>query len=97
MLNVNVKSQADLDRFLKEFEQLMSEINRKVTEGAFNPQDPADVEQAIRRTEGIVDEQVGKYPDNPIIQGACSDVKTRLRDSIQAQAQGHIHKRPLSL
>lgn len=52
----------------------------------FNPDDPASIEAAIQKVEGLVDDKIALYKDNPMIASFAASMKDTYRQSIVARA-----------
>jgi hypothetical protein len=53
---------------------------------SFDPEDPASIEAAIQRAEGIVDDRLGAYASNLIIGPMAAQLKDKYRQAIIDQA-----------
>ena len=72
----------DFDRQLKEAQLTVELLNRHVDHVKFNPVDPTDIERAISEIEGMVDERLGKYRSNEIIDRFITETKKSYREQI---------------
>lgn len=90
MIQISVRSLDDLNSFFKKFEKLMAEINNEISENAFNPRDPAALEQAVAKADAVVNERLKHHADNPLITGIAAEIKETVRQGIRAQANAFV-------
>lgn len=81
-----IKGLNELSRKMKELEKAMSALDGEIGSVSFDPQDPQSIELAIQKMETAIDERVGDYRNNDIVQGIISETKERYREAILERA-----------
>ncbi|MDR7102850.1 hypothetical protein [Croceicoccus sp. BE223] len=81
-----VKGLDELSRKMKELEKAIAALDGEIGTVNFDPNDPQSIEVAIQKMEQTVDERVGDYSRNDMIEGIVSEVKERYRQAILERA-----------
>ena len=75
-----------LTRQLDGAEKALKELDGELGTIHFDPSDPTSIEKAITDIETIIDERVGQYASNPIIQPLIEAMKETYRSGILERA-----------
>jgi hypothetical protein len=81
-----IKGLDELSRKMKELEMAIAALDGEIGSVNFDPNDPQSIEVAIQKMEQAVDERVGDYSRNDMIEGIVSEVKERYRQVILERA-----------
>jgi hypothetical protein len=81
-----IKGLDELTRKMKELEKAAAALDGEITNVGFNPHDPQSIELAIQKMEAALDERVGEYSRNDLVQGIASEMKERYRQAILERA-----------
>lgn len=81
-----MKGLDELSRKMKELEKAIAALDGDIGTVNFDPNDPQSIEVAIQKMEQAVDERVGDYSRNDMIEGIVSEVKERYRQAILERA-----------
>ncbi len=81
-----IKGLNELSRKMKELEKAIAALDGEIGSVNFDPNDPQSIEVAIQKMEQAVDERVGDYSHNDMIEGIVSEVKERYRQTILERA-----------
>lgn len=81
-----IKGLNELSRKMKELEKAIAALDGEIGSVNFDPNDPQSIEVAIQKMEQAVDERVGDYSRNEMIEGIVSEVKERYRQAILERA-----------
>ncbi len=81
-----IKGLNELSRKMKELEKAIAALDGEIGSVNFDPNDPQSIEVAIQKMEQAVDERVGDYSRNDMIEGIVSEVKERYRQAILERA-----------
>ncbi|MEL7614530.1 hypothetical protein AAGW18_18675 [Vreelandella titanicae] len=72
----------DLKRKLQELQKVAEELDGNITNVSFEPHDPQSIDLAIQRMESAVDEKVGDYRGNNMVEDLVLAIKERYRQAI---------------
>lgn len=72
----------DLKRKLQELQKVAEELDGNITNVSFEPHDPQSIDLAIQRMEAAVDEKVGDYRGNNMVEDLALAIKERYRQAI---------------
>jgi hypothetical protein len=75
-----------LTKQLDEAQKAFAELDGKLGEVSFEPDDPASIEAAINKAGAMIDERVGRYSSNPLVGPMIDEIKERYRSAIIAKA-----------
>lgn len=81
-----MKGLDELSRKIKELEKAIAALDGEIGSVNFDPNDPQSIEVAIQKMEQAVDERVGDYSRNDMVEGIVSEVKERYRQAILKRA-----------
>lgn len=81
-----IKGLNELSRKMKELEQAIAALDGEIGSVNFDPNDPQSIEVAIQKMEQAIDERVGDYSRNDMIESIVSEVKERYRQAILVRA-----------
>lgn len=81
-----IKGLDELMRKMKELEKAISALDGEITSVGFDPHDPQSIELAIQKMEAAIDERVGDYGNNDMVQGIVGEMKERYREAILERA-----------
>ena len=81
-----MKGLDELSRKMKELEKAIAALDGEIGSVNFDPNDPQSIEVAIQKMEQAVDERVGDYNRNDMVEGIVSEVKGRYRQAILERA-----------
>lgn len=81
-----MKGLNELSRKMKELEKVTAALDGEIGIVSFNPNDPQSIEVAIQKMDQAVDERVGDYSRNDMVEGIVSEVKERYRQAIVERA-----------
>jgi uncharacterized coiled-coil DUF342 family protein len=73
-------------RKMKELERAVAALDGDITTVSFDPNDPQSIELAIQQMETAIDERVGNYSKNDMIEGVVAELKERYRQAILDRA-----------
>lgn len=76
-----------LSRKMDELSKFGSDIDGRLGEVSFDPNDPGDIERAIAEMESMVDERASSYPRNDAIQNIAGQMKEKYRQAILNKAE----------
>jgi hypothetical protein len=85
----------DLAWQLKDARRAAESVDGDLAKLRFNPNDPGDVERAIRDAEWMVDQKLRRYRSNPFIEKMIPETKKECREQIiklaasSRQSAGH--------
>ncbi|WP_373928669.1 hypothetical protein QTN93_00475 [Sphingomonas aerolata] len=77
-----MKGLDDLQRKMKELSKAISALDGDITSVGFDPSDPQSIELAIQKMEAAIDDRVGNYSGNEMVQGIVVDLKEKYRQEI---------------
>jgi hypothetical protein len=75
-----------LMRKMSDLERAAAVLDGEIANVSFDPHDPQSIELAIQKMEAEIDERVGHYDQNEIVQGIVAEMKERYRQAILDQA-----------
>lgn len=75
-----------LQKQLGELEKAMTELDGELGSVSFDPEDPASIDQAIRKMETVIDNRIGSYAGNDMVAGIVDATKEQFRVSILERA-----------
>lgn len=81
-LNVNITGIEEVQRALQELEDALGSLHGPITSLEFDPGDPAEVAEAIKKAEAAIDGKLARFADNAFVQEIASNLKERVRQSI---------------
>jgi hypothetical protein len=81
-----IKGLNELSRKMKELEKAIAALDGEIGSVNFDPNDPQSIEVAIQKMEQAIDERVGDYSRNDMIEGIVNEVKERYRQAILERA-----------
>ena len=81
-----IKGLDELIRGVGELEKAMAALDGDIASVNFNPNDPQSIEAAIQQTEAAIDERVGGYGQNEMVQKIVTELKEKSRQSILERA-----------
>ncbi|MFJ5295629.1 hypothetical protein ACIQAL_03755 [Pseudomonas sp. NPDC088368] len=81
-----LKGLDQLQRQLKEAEAVLKALDGDLCTVNFDPTDPASIEEAVQQVEAVIDERIGRYASNPIIEPLAVEMKERYRSEILERA-----------
>jgi hypothetical protein len=76
----------ELQKQLKEAEDVLSQLDGELGTVQFNPGDPASIDAAIQSVESMIDARLGLYASNPVIAPLAEQMKEKYRDAIVERA-----------
>lgn len=76
----------NLQKTLQKAQEALATLGVELGTVQFNPTDPASIDAAIQSVEVMVDERLGAYLDNPIINPLAEQMKEKYRDAILERA-----------
>lgn len=79
-----------MDQLKKNFEQViksMKSLDGEIARLHFNPNDPADVNRAVREFERKVDSKVGLYGSRPAVREVVTGIKKEFQKAILKRAE----------
>ncbi|WP_249976773.1 hypothetical protein [Vreelandella olivaria] len=79
---MSLKGLDDLKRKLQELQKVADELDGNIANLSFEPHDPQSIDLAIQRMEAAVDEKVGDYRDNNMVEDLVLAIKERYRQAI---------------
>jgi hypothetical protein len=77
-----MKGLDELTRKMKELEKATAALNGEITGVSFDPNDPQSIELAIQKMEAEIDQRVGDYSNNEMIQRIVVEMKEQYRQAI---------------
>jgi hypothetical protein len=83
---VKIKGLDDLSRKMKELERAVSALDGDIGIVSFDPHNPQSIELAIQRMETAIDERVGDYRNNDMVENIVSQTKEHYRQAILDRA-----------
>jgi hypothetical protein len=84
--HVAIKGLDDLMRKMKELEKATAALDGDIASVGFDPHDPQSIELAIQQMEGAIDERVGSYRNNDLVDSLVAEMKERYREAILERA-----------
>ncbi|WP_282150394.1 hypothetical protein [Vibrio diabolicus] len=75
-----------LQKELQDAQKALTELNGKLGEVSFEPDNPSSIEAAIQTAYRMIDERVGKYSSNSIINTLIDEMKEAYRSNILSKA-----------
>lgn len=81
-----IKGLNELSRKMKELGKAIAALDGEIGSVNFDPNDPQSIEVAIQKMEQAIDERVGDYSRNDMIEGIVNEVKERYRQAILERA-----------
>ncbi|WP_420393251.1 hypothetical protein [Acuticoccus sp.] len=81
-----MKGLDELIRKMKELEKATAALDGEITSVGFDPHDPQSIELAIQQMEAAIDERVGDYSKNDMVQKIVIEMKERYRQAILDRA-----------
>lgn len=81
-----IKGLNELSRKMTELEKAIAALDGEIGSVNFDPNDPQSIEVAIQKMEQAIDERVGDYSRNDMIEGIVNEVKERYRQAILERA-----------
>lgn len=81
-----LKGLDQLQRQLKEAQEVLKDLDGDLCTVNFDPNDPASIEEAVQQVETVIDERIGRYGSNPIIEPLAAEMKERYRSEILERA-----------
>lgn len=75
-----------LQRQLKEAQEILKDLDGDLCTVNFDPSDPSSIEEAVQQVETVIDERIGRYASNPIIEPLAAEMKERYRAEILERA-----------
>lgn len=85
-MKIMLKGLDQLQRQLKEAQEVLQALDGELCTVNFNPHDLSSIEQAIQQVENVIDERTGQHASNPIIQPLAAEMKERYRSEILDRA-----------
>ena len=82
MFNVTVSGLDELQNQFKELAKAIDTLNGQICEIKVNPDDPADIQRAIREVEDAVNSRISAFRDNPLIVQVGEAAKGRFREQL---------------
>lgn len=82
----NVTGLDKLSRDLEDAQKAMSGMDGQLGSVSFDPHDPTSIEAAIQDAEKLIDERVGSYESNPIVEQLVDGMKKQYRQGILDKA-----------
>lgn len=76
-----------LQKMLDDASRAFEELDGKIGEVSFDPNDPASIDNAIRSMEMAIDQKVGAFKSNPMVAQLIPQMKAKYRDGIIARAE----------
>lgn len=76
-----------LHKMLDDASRAFEELDGKIGEVSFDPNDPASIDDAISSMERAIDQKVGAYKSNPMVAQLIPQMKAKYRDGIIARAE----------
>lgn len=83
---MGMKGLDELQRKLKELERAIAALDGDLASVSFDPDDPQSVDLAIQQMEAAIDQRVGDYSRNDMVDGLVSEMKERGRQAILERA-----------
>jgi hypothetical protein len=83
---IKIEGLDKLSRNLEEAQKAIAEIDGELGSVSFDPHDPASIEVAIQEVERLIDERLGPYASNPIIEPIIGGMKEQYREGILDKA-----------
>ncbi len=81
-----IKGLDALMRKMKELEQAAAALDGDIAKVSFDPQDPQSIDLAIQQMETAIDERVGDYQNNDMVQVIAEELKEQARNAILERA-----------
>lgn len=76
----------DLAKRMKELEKAISALDGEIGSVSFDPHDPQSIDIAIQKMESAIDERVGHYRNNDMVDGIINTAKEHYRQAILERA-----------
>ena len=86
MFKIKITGLDNLTRQFDDAQKALAALDGTLGTVKFNPDDPASIEAAIQTIVVIIDERVGDYAANPIIDSLVEQMKEKYRDAIIERA-----------
>lgn len=83
---VSIKGLDEFTRKMKELERAIAALDGDIAEVKFDPFDPQSIELAIQKVEAAIDERVGSYRQNDMVEQLVEETKERFRTEILDRA-----------
>ncbi|MEJ2794646.1 hypothetical protein WAE56_14645 [Iodobacter sp. LRB] len=75
-----------LQKTLTEAQKALEAVNGELGTLTFDPEDPASIEAAIAESERLVDERLGSYASNSIVEPLIQQMKDAFRTAVIERA-----------
>lgn len=85
-LMVKIKGLNSLQKTLSEAQVAFEAVNGELGTLTFNPQDPSSIEAAIIESERLIDERLGAFTENKIIESLIQQMKETFRTALIEKA-----------
>ena len=90
---IKISGFEELQNELTQAQSALEQLDGELGSVSYDPNDPISIDSAICEMERIVDERVGKYSGNSIIEPMIEELKESYRDRILEQAaEARTHK-----
>ena len=76
-----------LQKMLEDASRAFEELDGKIGEVSFDPNDAASIDDAIRSMEIAIDQKIGAFKSNPMVAQLIPQMKAKSRDGIIARAE----------
>ena len=83
---MGIKGLDELMRKMRELERATAALDGDITSVGFDPHDPQSIELAIQKMEAAIDERVGDYSRNDMVQNLVAEMKGRYRQALLDRA-----------
>lgn len=84
-----IKGLDQLQRNLKEAQDVLRELDGTLCTVNFDPFDPTSIEGAIQKVNNEIDQRAGAYASNPLVAPLIEDMKEHYRSHILEKAAEH--------
>ena len=91
-MSIHLDGFDELSKQLEELQAAVSELDGELGSVQFDPGSDAEVQQAIRAAERMIDDRLARFRSNPLVQGVGEQTKQRFREQIVTRA---VSARPL--
>jgi hypothetical protein len=81
-----IKGLDELVRKMKELEKAAAALDGDLANISFDPQDPQSIDLAIQQVETAIDDRVGDYQNNDMVQNIVEQLKQQARNAILERA-----------
>lgn len=78
-----------LEKQLKELEKAMEELNGELGQVQFDVNDPSSIEDAIQHSHTLIEDKIGQYSSNPMVNSIIEQAKESFREQILDKAANH--------